>query len=287
MPRGPQVRQRELRLVVQHLLEVRHPPLAVGRVPVEAAPEMVANAPARDLIEGCDGHSERLGVARTRVPIEQKQHLGLGWELGRRREPSALGIKPPCELRNRPILRPGIERSGRVGACDAAHRHHEPLGTRVDLSALGLPQVGNLLENVQEMGTRHVGRAKERFAIGRKHHRHRPPAAPGQHLHRQHVRIVDVWALLAVDLDRHEVRVQGLGDIGVLETLPRHHMAPVARRVAHGKEDGLVLPTGLVERLVAPRVPVHGVLNVLEQIGAVGADQMIALFLHLFSPTGC
>ena len=56
--------------------------------------------------------------------------------------------------------------------------------------------------------------------------------------------------------------------VGVLERLVRHHVAPVARRVADRQEDRLVLGAGRGERLVAPRVPVDRVVGVLAQVGA-------------------
>ena len=45
-------------------------------------------------------------------------------------------------------------------------------------------------------------------------------------------------------------------------------MAPVARGVADREQDRLVLLPGAGEGLIAPRVPIHGVVRVLEQIGA-------------------
>ena len=43
-------------------------------------------------------------------------------------------------------------------------------------------------------------------------------------------------------------------------------MAPVARRIADGQEDGLVLRIRSGKGFVAPGVPVHGVCRVLEKI---------------------
>jgi hypothetical protein len=83
-----------------------------------------------------------------------------------------------------------------------------------------------------------------------------------------HVDRVDVGALLAVDLHRHEVLVQEGGGDGVLEGLVLHHVAPVAGRVADGEEDRPVLTSRPLERLVAPGVPVDGVVGVLEEVGA-------------------
>ena len=47
-----------------------------------------------------------------------------------------------------------------------------------------------------------------------------------------------------------------------------HHVAPVAGRVADREEDRLVLAARPLQRLVAPGVPVDGVVGVLEEVGA-------------------
>ena len=93
-----------------------------------------------------------------------------------------------------------------------------------------------------------------------------PPCA-GHGLHGVHVDRVDVRALLAIDLDAHEVLVHDAAIVRVLEGLVLHHVAPVAGGVADRDQHGLVLGAGARERLLAPRIPVHGVVGVLEQIG--------------------
>src|SRR5690606_21317804 len=87
-----------------------------------------------------------------------------------------------------------------------------------------------------------------------------------------HVDRVDVRPLLPVDLHRHEAGVDGVGHRVVLERLVRHHMAPVARRIADREEDGAVRGPCLRERGLAPLPPVDRVVRVLPQVGggAVG-----------------
>ena len=55
---------------------------------------------------------------------------------------------------------------------------------------------------------------------------------------------------------------------GVLERLVLHHVAPVAGGVADGEEDRPVLVARARERLIAPRVPVDGIVRVLEEVRA-------------------
>ena len=52
----------------------------------------------------------------------------------------------------------------------------------------------------------------------------------------------------------------------VFEGLALHHVAPVTGGVAHAQEDGFAGRTSGGESLVAPWMPVHRVVLVLEQI---------------------
>ena len=113
-----------------------------------------------------------------------------------------------------------------------------------------------------------VGAGEERLLVGREEDGHGPAALAGERLHGGHVDAIDVGSLLAVDLDVDEVLVHEAGDLVRLEGLVSHHVAPVAGAVANGEEDGLVLLAGLREGLVAPGVPVDGVLGVLQEVGA-------------------
>ena len=85
------------------------------------------------------------------------------------------------------------------------------------------------------------------------------PPLPVSATHRVHVDPVHVGPLLAVDLDVDEALVHQRRDLRVLERLVRHHVAPVAGRVADREQDRLVLGPRLRERLVAPREPVDRV----------------------------
>ena len=58
------VQLRELRVVVQHLLEVRHVPARVGAVPGEAAADLVVDAAGRHPVERERDHLERVGRRR-------------------------------------------------------------------------------------------------------------------------------------------------------------------------------------------------------------------------------
>jgi len=114
---------------------------------------------------------------------------------------------------------------------------------------------------------REVGAAEERLADRREENRHRPAAVPGHRHDGVHVERIEIRPFLPVDLDVDEALVHQRRSLLVLERLVRHHMAPVAGRVADREQDRLVLGAGQLARLLAPWVPVHGILGVLEQVG--------------------
>ena len=135
-----------------------------------------------------------------------------------------------------------------VGHADVAgDGGRQGVGLALDLGAPlgpGLVQGG---ENPAErghavaLGGRVVGAAEERSPVGGAKDRHRPAARAADRLHGGHVDGVEVGALLAVDLDGHEVSGELGGRLGILEALVGHDVAPVAAGVADGDEDGLVL----------------------------------------------
>ena len=126
---------------------------------------------------------------------------------------------------------------------------------------------------------REVGAGEERLLVGRQEHRHGPAALALVHrLGGGHVDVVEVGPLLAIDLHVHEMFVHDRGRGRVLERLVGHHMAPVARRVADGEQDRLLLGPGPAERLLAPLVPVHRVVGVLEEVGTGGQRQPVGRF---------
>ena len=124
---------------------------------------------------------------------------------------------------------------------------------------------------------RKIGAAVKRLAVRREKHRHRPAAAPGQHLHGVHVNLIEVGPLFAIDFDADEMLVHQRGDLFVLERLPLHDMAPVTGRVADLQQDRLVLLLAPSKRLVAPRIPIDRIVRVLEKVGAGFVNQSIGM----------
>ena len=169
------------------------------------------------------------------------------------------------------------------------HQLRDPLGLFEQVLAAVLPGVGDGLQDLIEARhavsrpRRPVRAAEERLALGRQKNRHRPAAPPSHHLHRVHVNLIEVRPLLAVHLDTDEVFVQQPGNLGILEALVGHHVAPMAGRISDRQKDRLLLQSGQRQRLGPPRPPVYGVAGVLQQVGAQFASQLIG-HASLYAP---
>jgi len=88
----------------------------------------------------------------------------------------------------------------------------------------------------------------------------------GHHLHRVHVNLIEIRTLFAIDFDVHKVVVHQLGDLFVLKRLVLHDMTPVTGGVPDAEQNRLRLSPRFGERLVAPRIPINGIVSVLKKV---------------------
>ncbi len=96
------VRARELRIVVEHLLEVRDEPLGVGRVAVEATAQLVMETAVGHRVERATSDRERPGVAGRDVAAQEELDRHRLREL-RSAAPAAIGgIEPGFDGRRAP-----------------------------------------------------------------------------------------------------------------------------------------------------------------------------------------
>ena len=231
-----------------HRVERRgdHRARLVGAVADVRAAQEVDRHRLRELRRAAEASVRAVRTA-TRMPAKARSRIVVrrGRASGRRCAGPPRRARPvSCSLCGEHVVAPFAPRLRHRGAHAPERRHAVPVG------------VGEVRARV------------ERPAVGRAPHAHRPAAAAGQRLHRLHVDRVDVGALLAVDLHVDEALVHERGGVGILERLVRHHVAPVARRVADRQEHGHVAFARERERLVAPRHPVDGVVGVLAEVRA-------------------
>ena len=264
----------QLRVVVRHLLEVRHDPALVHRVAVEPAAHMIANPAPRHRGEGLLYHFAHPVLAGV-VPAGEQESDPRGVRKLRSGPEAAIpDIEQPCHVGGRPV-----EDGGRDGAAlrlverlgDVAS---DRLGAFGDLVALLPIKARHLPQHRDEPGPPvgivfgwEVRPAKEHFALGREERRERPASLARQGLHGALVARVHIRTLVPVDLDADEVPVQQLGDRGVVIGLPVHHVAPMAPHGTDIEQDRLVLVAGARERPVAPGVPMHRLVGGGLQVG--------------------
>ena len=284
-----QVDAGQLGVVVEHLLEMRRQPVIVHRIAMESAAELVVHAAAGHGLQRLGDHLQRQGVIRGAVIAQQElEDHGLG-EL-RRAAPATLTM-----VKSLPdVLDCGFQRlprhlfTFRAGAhttllLDSFHQLLAALDQPLPPVA---PAVGHGQQHVGERrhpvaaGGREVGAAVEGLAIRREEHRHGPAAAAGQRLHTAHVDAIQVRPLLAVHLDADEMLVQDRRHVIVLEGFVGHHVAPMAGGVADAEKDRLIFGFRFLQRVLAPGVPIHRIVGVLEQVGAGLICQAVG---HTFS----
>ena len=220
-----------------------------------------------------------------------------GWgNLGAGPKPPQWGSKRRARASRARVRRARAVGEGGVGGRDgqvghAAEGVGEPGRLLAHLGALVPPALVDRPQDLLEGGhavaglVGVVGAAVEGTAVGGEEDGHGPAAGAGHGLHRLHVDGVDVGPLLPVDLDVDEQLVHEGGRGLVLERLVGHHVAPVAGGVADGEQDRLVLGAGPLEGLVAPRVPVDGVVLVLLEVGARLVRQSVHNDLAFMGPT--
>jgi hypothetical protein len=266
-----EVRRDEQCVVVEHLLEVRDEPPRVDRVAMEAAADEVVEAAGGHPVERAPHHAERLGAAAAQEQLQRGRRREL-----RRRAEAAEGR---LVVAGQVALRRVEQRRAQLGVARgqpgrAAERADEPAGLGFEVAPPVPPRLGDRLQELPEarhpmprLG-REVRAGVEGPAVGRQEDRRRPATVAGRRHARVHRHRIDVRALLAVDLDVDEQVVHQRRRRGVGERLVLHHVTPVARAVPDGDQERPVRFAGERKRLVAPRVPVDGVLRVLEEVGA-------------------
>ena len=277
------VQAQQLAVVGQHFLEVRDVPFGIDRVAAKAAAQMVVDAAAGHLFERQQRHAQRLFVAAAGVFAQAALDQRRLRELGRAAKAAVHGVEQAAQFGH------GAAQRCVAGCClgvaqglVARQGVQQLLVLLVDLRPVAAVVLVHPAQQVGEgrqavagfLGE--IGAAEERHLVrGQKHGQRPAAAATGQHLVGQLIDAVQVRPFLAIDLDVDEQAVHHRRRGGVLEGLVRHHVAPVAGRVANGKQDRLVLRARQGQRRVAPGVPVDRVVGVLQQVRTALGSQAV------------
>ena len=272
-----EVERNQQRVVVEHLLEMRHEPDLVHGVAVKAPGQLVVNAalrhPAQRQREML-ARARRVGRLRIERLTQDQLQVGRLRKLGRAAETAMLLIAVLQQLRGRAAANRGggLARLFR-GQLDAQIEVlRELVGLLLDLLALLAPGPRHAPQHIRPARhpratlRRKVRAAEKRPTIGRAENVQRPPAVTVNQLNRLHIDVVHIRPLLAINLDAHDQLILQRRDLLVLERLPLHHMAPVAGRVADRNQHRLLLRPRPRPRLLAPGLPVNRVPRMLQQI---------------------
>ena len=231
-------RDRQLCLIVEHLLEMRDVPKFVHRIPVKAAAEMVAHSSRGHFAQReeshCSGAMRFVAIRARREAQEEIEHRGPG-KFGGAAKAAMFLVKAAGETLESVQERRLIPAKFRT--CGALARFGERLHYArclcFDALAILAPQARNLAENVGKSGPaiavvgRKIGSAIEWTPFRRKPNAHRPSASACRRLHERHVKPVHVGTFLTVHFNVDEVFVHQSRDLRIFERLVRHHMAPV------------------------------------------------------------
>ncbi len=162
--------------------------------------------------------------------------------------------------------------------------HHIRAGF-LDAHPILAPSPRQLLQNRPKSGPSiaivrwKISAAEKRFPLRSQPYRHRPSPAARRRLHEQHVHAVHVGPLLAIHFYGHEILVQHPRSRLILKRFMLHHMTPVASGIPDRQKNRLVLARRLFERLIAPGIPIHRIMGVLQQVRTLLVSQPIHFFV--------
>ena len=281
-----QVQGQQQGIVIEHLLEMRHGPVGIDAVAMEAPAQLVEQPPAGHGIQGfVDDRQRRCRRLRQGegAPIGgEKCQLRSLRELGGSAETAVARVMSARHRLGRRIEGGwGWPLGGPGGGGGPAQGIGQALRAGQHRFAAALPGLGDGRQHFAEAGhavsglRRKVGAAVEGQALRRQEDGHRPAAAPGHGLQGIHVQGIHVRALLPIHLDVDEMLVHQRRQPLVFEGFVGHHVAPMTGGVAYRQEDG---PAGVArrgQRLRVPGLPMHGIVGMLPEVGRKGVAEAV------------
>src|SRR6267143_1014002 len=115
----------------------------------------------------------------------------------------------------------------------------------------------------------------EGLQVGGQEDREGPATLARQRGDGLHVYLVDVGPLLPVNLDRDELLVEDSGGRFVFEAFFILYMTPMTSGVPNAQKDGPILTFCLRERFFSPRIPLHRVPGVLQEVRTLFVDEAV------------
>ncbi len=142
---------------------------------------------------------------------------------------------------------------------------------------VGVPQSGHILNYAHPLFLGEIGAAIQRAAIRQGDAVEGPASAAGHQLHGSHVYLVHIGPFFSIYLYIDKQAVHHLGHCLVLKALALHDVTPVAGAIADADEQQSVRVAGQLQSLIAPRVPLHRVVGMLQQIGTRLVNEVVGV----------
>ena len=280
-------KQQNLRIVIQHLFEMRDLPGGIDCITVEAAADVVVDAAGDHRRQRrCDGLLRLLTKGGQMAQVPQQPQGGSLWEFRGRAEAAVDGIdkieQNLIDLRRSRRITGWIATGGGGLGEQACRSLRDTVGDLRKAGVICAPERGDLCQHrgksrhAVTRSRRKIGATGERPAVGQEEDGHRPTARHAHDLQCRHVVMVDIGMLLAVELDRQEGGIDPVGDFGIGKGLAGHHMAPVTGGIARGQQNRPRQPPGEREGLRVPGLPGDRLVRMSEEIGRAGGGQAVA-----------
>jgi hypothetical protein len=284
---GLGIERYELGIVVEHLLEMGHLPDVVHRIAGKTTAHLVVDAPVGHFAQREVHMVHQLSVVGQMCLPQQKLVVARHRKLGRTvwaalhvvhvRQPGAHHI---CD---HALAEHGFRlwRGNKVGLL---HAVGELGGILQSLLGVGVPQAGHILNYAHPLFLGEIGAAIQRSSIGQGDAVERPTSTAGHQLHGSHVYLVHIGPFFSINFYIDEQAVHHLGHCLVLKALALHDVTPMAGAVADADEQQSVRVAGQLQRLITPRVPLHRVVGMLQQIGTRLVNEVVGVGMR---PYGC
>ena len=257
------VGKHQQRIVIEHLFKVRDKPLAVGGIARKTAADLIEDTAAR--------HGGQRGFHHIPFSVcHKKQQIMRRRKFRCRTKTAPFCIKTAAQGAIGAVQKSFVGMGG-FFAC-LPQKIRDPFACLQQALPVIFPQPDHLLQQLQQsrltvaavLGKICAG--KERFLLRCEQYGHRPAAGACHRLADSHIHCVNVGPLLPVHLDAYKMFVELCRHLLIFKGFVGHYMTPMASGVAYAEKNGFVLAFGPRKRLVAPRIPIHRIVLVLQQV---------------------
>src|SRR5690242_4987406 len=249
---------------------------------MEAAGELVVDAAARHFLESGFHHGEQMLFFGLLIALE-KQINGRGVrKFWRAAEAAIFDVEKLRDGLDLSVYNTGIKLRARAGE---SFRLSDPFGERsggtLELDPFVAKGIGYGKKNSAEARAAHLifGRevrsTEKGLAVRQQKAGKRPASLAGNGADGGLIARIDVGALVAINLHGDKMLVDDFGNFDVFVAFAVNDVTPVAPHRADVEEDGFVFRFGALEGVIAPFMPVNGLMRCGAQVRTGGILQAV------------